>query len=57
MKQIIFNFACSFICSPVLFIIYKILSDEEARCAIGGIWVGFCIACLINGFICFAKEE
>lgn len=56
MKQMIFNFAVSSMCSPVLLLIRKFVSNSEAYLAIGGLWVGFSLACLINGIICLCKD-
>ena len=56
MKQMFFNFGVAVLCFPLFFIIMKTSLNKDIMLSIGGIWIGFCLACLINGFICLVKE-
>jgi hypothetical protein len=53
MKQLVFNLVTGNICFPVFILIRKTIGKEE----VVALWVGFCLACLINGIICFIKER
>lgn len=56
MKQMIFNFGISIFCFPVFMLIIKTIADKDMSLSLGGIWIGICFACLINGFICLVKD-
>ena len=57
MRQMFFNFGVSICCFPVYSLITKTIVKTDIMLSIGGIWIGICIACLINGFICLVKED
>lgn len=56
MKQMFFNFGVGVFCFPVLMLITETIDKVDIRLSVDGIWIGFCLACLINGFICLVKE-
>lgn len=56
MKQMFFNFGVSTLCFPVFMLISKTIDKVDIRLSVGGLWIGFCGACLINGLICLVKE-
>lgn len=56
MKQMFFNFGIAILCFPVFKLIIKTIENKDISLSVGGIWIGICLACLINGFICLVKE-
>ena len=56
MKQIIFNFAISMSCFPVYLLMHKAVNNVDTSLFLGAWWIGFCMACLINGIVCLFKE-
>jgi hypothetical protein len=54
MIQAIINLCISILCAPVLSLIKHLLDNGSTE--IQALWVGICLACLINGIVCLTKE-
>jgi hypothetical protein len=57
MKQTFINLGISTMCFPVLTIIGKVVENPDLRNAVGAMWIGISLSCMVNGIVCLIKDS